>query len=123
MSIKRWSLMLAAAAPLVLGAPAPLLADEQQYVVVYVEFLPAVQKIGAQLLQRLADLGAASPGAISFTANQQIDRENFYVLVEIWKNSAAYTNFKNSANAQALIQKIQRYLEAPFDERDGTLIE
>jgi quinol monooxygenase YgiN len=123
MSIKRWSLMLAATAPLVLGVPAPVLADEQQYVVVYVEFLPAAQKFGAQLLQRLADLGAASPGAVSFTANQQIDRQNFYVLVEVWKNATYYQTFKNDPAVKALIQKIQRYLEAPFDERDGTLIE
>ena len=123
MSLRRWSLMLVATAVLYLGVPGPALADQQQYVVVYVEFLPTVQKFGAQLLKRLADLGAASPGAISFTANQQIDRQNFYVLIEIWKNADAYQAFKNAATTQALIQKIQPYLEAPFDERDGTLIE
>jgi len=123
MSKKRWWLPLSAIAPLVFGAPTPVHADQQQYVVVYVEFLPAVQKFGAQLLQRLADIGGASPGAISFTANQQIDRPNFYVLVEVWKNAAAYQTFKNAPTTQALIQKIQHFLEAPFDERDGTLIE
>src|SRR5262249_48729692 len=115
MSAKHWSLPLLALAPLALTAPGPARADQQQYVVVYVEFLPAVQDRGAQLLQRLADVGRASPGAISFSATQQLDRSNFYVLIEVWRNAMAHQDFQNSATTKALIKQIQPFLEAPFD--------
>ena len=122
MSAKRWWIPLAALAPLVFGASGPVRADQQQYVVIYVELLPAVQDHGAQLLDRLAALGRAS-GANSFTVNQEIQRSNFYVLLETWKNAGAYQAFLKQPKTQALLAQIGSFLEAPFDERDGTLIE
>jgi quinol monooxygenase YgiN len=127
MSAKHWSLPALAFATLALMPPAlmaPASAqDNRQFVVTYVEFLPAVQDHGAQLLQRLAAVGRASQGAISFTADREIGRSNFYVLIEVWRSSADYQDFKNSATTKALLNQIQPFLEAPFDERDGTLIE
>ena len=127
MSAKHWSLLACAyttmaLTPLALMAPASA-QDNRQFVVTYVEFLPAVQDHGAQLLQRLADVGRASHGVISFTADQEIGRSNFYVLIEVWRNPADFQDFKNSATTRALLNQIQPFLEAPFDERDGTLIE
>jgi quinol monooxygenase YgiN len=117
---KTWWLLLLTFAPLVLAAPAPAWADETQYVVIYVEFQPNTRPQGAKLLGQLAALGRASPGVISFSANSQIDRANFFVLIETWQSATAYQNFKNSA--ATLISQIEPLLEAPFDERDGVLI-
>lgn len=122
MSAKYWSLPLLALAPLVFAAPAPAGADQQQYVVVYVELLPALQEPGADLLDALAAFGRRR-GANSFSVNQEIGRSNFYVLLETWKSASDYQAFLKLDKTQALLKQIGHFLEAPFDERDGTLIE
>ena len=122
MSAKSSSLTLLLLASLTLTVPRQTRADEQQYVVAYVEFLPAFKDIGGELLERLAFLGRRAPGAISFSANQEIQRPNFYVLISVWKTAAARLTFE-STQAAALLGKIQPLLEAPIDIRPGTLIE
>jgi hypothetical protein len=72
MSAKKWSLPLLALAPLVFAAPGAAQADHQQYVVTYVEFLPAFKEVGGELIERLAAFGRAQPGAISFSSNAEI---------------------------------------------------
>jgi quinol monooxygenase YgiN len=114
---------LLALALLTFAAHWPARADTEQFVVTYVEFLPAKQDRGGELLERLAALGGRQTGAISFTANQEIQRPNFFVLLEIWINATARENFGNLGQTQALLGRIQRLLEVPFDERPGTLIE
>lgn len=67
---------LFAVALLALVARGPARADQEQFVVTYVEFLPAKQDRGEELLEQLARLGRRN-GAISFAANQEIQRPNF----------------------------------------------
>ena len=122
MSAKYRSLPLLALAPLVFATPAPARADQRQYVVVYVELLPALQEPGADLLDALASFGRRR-GANSFSVNQEIGRSNFYVLLETWKSASDYQAFLKLDKTQALLKQIGHFLEAPFDERDGTLIE
>ena len=46
------------------------------------------------------------------------------MLIETWKNQAAYDTFLTSPTTQALFTQLaQQFLIAPLDERDGTLIE
>jgi quinol monooxygenase YgiN len=124
MSAKIWSLLLLALTPLASAIPGPACAGEQrQYVVAYVEFLPASKEVGGKLLAQLAFLGRQAKGAISFSADQEIQRRNFYVLISVWKTAADRLTFEGSASAAALLAKIQPLLEAPIDIRPGTLIE
>jgi quinol monooxygenase YgiN len=122
MPAKYWLLPLLALALLAFLANRPAQADAQQFVVTYVEFLPAKQDRGEELVEQLAALGRRN-GAISFTANQEIQRPNFFVLLEIWMNANARQAFENLPQTQALLARIQPLLEVPFDERPGTLIE
>jgi quinol monooxygenase YgiN len=122
MPAKYWLLPLLALAPLTFAHGPARAADQEQFVVTYVEFLPANQDRGEELLERLAALGRRK-GAISFTANQQIQRPNFFVLLEIWQNANARQAFENLDQTQALLSRIQPLLEVPFDERPGTLVE
>jgi hypothetical protein len=123
--------MLAKASPLPLLALAllgfsivgPARADQQQYVVGYFEFLPAFKELGGNLLEQLASIGRHAKGAISFNAEQEIQRSNFYVLISVWETAADRLTFESSAQASALLGKIQPLLEAPIDIRPGTLIE
>src|SRR6266850_94182 len=122
MPAKYWLLPLLALGVLAFAAHGPARADQEQFVVTYVEFLPAKEDRGGELLERLAALGRRK-GAISFTANQQIQRPNFFVLLEIWPDATSRENFEDQAQVQRLLDRINRLLEVPFDERPGTLIE
>ena len=123
MRAKYWLLPLFALALLAFAQGPARAADQEQFVVTYVEFLPANQDLGEALLDVLAALGRRQQGAISFTANQEIQRPNFFVLLEVWTNAAARTDFENRNQTTRLLDRIQPLLEVPFDERPGTLIE
>jgi quinol monooxygenase YgiN len=122
MSAKLWSLPLLALAVLAFATPKTAGADPQQYVVTYVEFKPAFKEVGGELLEQLATFGQ-SKGAIRFSVNPEIGRPNSYVLIEIWDDAKSRQTFENRPKTQALLGAIQPLLEAPFDERPGTLIE
>ena len=122
MPAKYWLLPLLALAVLAFPAHGPGQVNLEQFVVTYVEFLPAKQDRGEELVEQLAALGRRN-GAISFTANEEIQRPNFFVLLEVWMNANARQVFENLAQTQALLARIQPLLEVPFDERPGTLIE
>jgi quinol monooxygenase YgiN len=123
MSITRWLMALLILAPMAFPNPVAAQSNEQQYVVVYVEFLPDAAAEGGQKLQQLEGLAHAAPGVLSFYVNQEIQRPNFYSLVEIWNSATAYQNFVSSSRTVALVNAIQPLLEAPFDVRPGNLVE
>ncbi|MGH7044976.1 MAG: putative quinol monooxygenase [Stellaceae bacterium] len=118
-----WLALLALAPGLFTGPALAQASQQQQYVVVYVEFLPAAAHQGGNKLNQLALLAHSSAGLVSFNVNQQLQRPNFYSLVEIWKDATAYQNFSSSADTQTLLNAIQPLLEAPFDYRPGNLVE
>jgi quinol monooxygenase YgiN len=123
MPAKYWLLPLLALALLTSAHGPAQAADQEQFVVTYVEFLPANQDLGEALLDVLAALGRRQQGAISFTANQEIQRPNFFVLIEIWRDANARQDFEALAPIAALMGQIMPLLEAPLDVRPGTLIE
>src|SRR5258705_5801285 len=102
--------------------PAVAQLNQQQYVVIYVEFKPADTKAGGQLLDDLASQGLASAGVIRFDVLQQVDRPNFFALFEIWSNAQTFAAFQSSSATVAIITQLTPLLEAPLDERDGNLL-
>jgi len=123
MPVKFWSLPLLALAIAAFAMPRLARADQPQYVVAYVEFLPASKEVGGKLLEQLASLGRHAKGAISLNVDQEIQRDNFYVLISVWETEADRLAFEGSAQAMPLLAKILQLLEAPIDIRPGTLIE
>ena len=123
LSIRHWLLALLIFVPAAFPGSVVANTDQQQFVVVYVEFLPASAAQGGQQLEQLAGLARAAAGIISFNVNQEIQRPNFYSLVETWNDAAAYQAFVNSSQTQAMLNAIQPLLEAPLDERAGNLVE
>jgi len=123
LSIRHWLLALLILAPAAFPGSVVANTDQQQFVVVYVEFLPAKAAQGGRQLEQLAGLARAAAGIISFNVNQEIQRPNFYSLVETWNDAAAYQAFVNSTQTQAMLNAIQPLLEAPLDERAGNLVE
>jgi quinol monooxygenase YgiN len=123
LSIRSWLLALLVFVPVASPGSVMAQADAQQYVVVYAEFLPATTAEGGRQLERLAELAREASGIISFNVNQEIQRPNFYSLVEIWEDAAAFQAFNNSSQTQAALNALQPLLEAPLDERPGNLAE
>src|SRR5215469_2952979 len=104
------------------AAPQLARADVQQYVVVYIELGPGSEAPGERILDQLAQV-AFTAGALRFDVDREVQRSNFYVLIETWSNQAVYDAFLASSITQALFTKLAQVQIAPPDERDGTLIE
>jgi quinol monooxygenase YgiN len=108
---------------LVTGAgPGLARADTQQYAVVYIELAPGSEAHGERILDQLAVV-AFTAGALRFDVDKEVQRSNFYVLIETWSNQAAHDAFMASSITKALFAQLAKVQIAPPDERDGTLIQ
>ena len=98
-------------------------AAPQQYVVVYGELAPNLraEQDGASVLEALTFLAKAD-GAQTFVVSEEIERPNFFSVVEVWPNAASYASFTGSAKTQRLLNELQPFLIAPLDERDGNFV-
>jgi quinol monooxygenase YgiN len=115
-------LFLLLAALFSFAGPAKAQINQQQYVVVYVEFKDADTKAGSEVLKELASQALASAGVIRFDVLQQVDRPNFFALFETWSSAQTFAAFQSSSATQAIITQLGPLLEAPLDERDGNLL-
>jgi quinol monooxygenase YgiN len=104
------------------AAPQLARADVQQYVVVYIELIPGSEAQAERVLDQLAARALAA-GALRFDVDNEVQRSNFYVLIETWQNQTVYDRFLGSPQTKALFTQLAQFLIAPTDERDGTLIE
>jgi quinol monooxygenase YgiN len=122
MFAKHWLRGLLALLLVTCAAPQLARADVQQYVVVYIELAPGSEAHGERLLDQLATV-AFTAGALRFDVDKEVQRSNFYVLIETWSNQATYDAFLSSSITQALFTQLAQLQIAPLDERDGTLIQ
>jgi len=122
MFAKNWLRGLLALLLATCAAPQLARADVQQYVVVYIELAPGSEASGERILDGLAQV-AFTAGALRFDVDKEVQRSNFYVLIETWSNQATYDAFLNSNTAQELFTQLAQVQIAPSDERDGTLIQ
>jgi len=104
------------------AAPQLARADVQQYVVVYIELIPGSEAQAERVIDQLAARALAA-GALRFDVDKEVQRSNFYVLIETWQNQTVYESFSGSLQTKALFTQLAPFLIAPTDERDGTLIE
>ena len=127
LNVPKWVLMEAAVAACTLMPTACALAQSstatQQFVITYGELAP---NDGARLaavpqLDHLVRL-ASQNGALYFTVNWEIERPEFFSIIQIWRDIAAYSAFTSSSNVQQTFSNLQPSLIAPLDERDGNLI-
>ena len=98
---------------------------QTQYVVVYGEVAPSGRAIrqAQSLLNYLAELAKQANGSILFSVNTEVERPNFFSLVEIWQDATTYAAFTSASGTQQVVQQLQPLLIAPLDERDGNLVE
>jgi quinol monooxygenase YgiN len=125
----RWNLLTGATlAGLAALSPTPSAQAQtapQQYVVVYGEFKPNPNAVrqGTHTLEYLTRLARQSSGIVHFASYTEIERPNFFSLIEIWQDSASFTAFENASDTQKALGDLQPDLIAPLDERDGNLVE
>ena len=98
---------------------------QTQYVVVYGEVAPSERAIrqAQSLLNYLAESAKQSNGSILFSVTTEVERPNFFSLVEIWQDAATYAAFTSASGTQQVVQHLRPLLIAPLDERDGNLVE
>ncbi len=116
-------LLLIAALPLVAAAahaqaPAPAPAPSGPvHVATYVEVAPASAKAGVALLRQYRDAARKEDGNLRVEVAQEHGRPNRLVLLEIWKDQAAFeAHGKNAATAQ-FRDKLKGIHAGPYDER------
>jgi quinol monooxygenase YgiN len=122
MFAKHWWRGLLALLLVTCGTPRLAHAEVEQYVVVYIELAPGSEASGERILDQLATV-AFTAGARRFDVDKEVQRSNFYVLIERWGNQATYEAFLTSSTTQALFTQLAKLQIAPPDERDGTLIQ
>ena len=97
-------------------------SDQQQFVVIYVEFKPADINAGERVLDDLAAQALASAGVIRFDVLHQVGRRNFFALFEIWSSAETFAAFQSSSATESILAELTPMLECPLDERDGVLL-
>jgi quinol monooxygenase YgiN len=107
----------------------PGLASAQQaktsdeiYVVNHVDVTGENADAASALLQRYGADTRKDKGALRVEAAVQMARPNHFVVIEVWRDKAAYDAHVDAAHTKQFREKIQPMLGSPFDERLHTII-
>jgi quinol monooxygenase YgiN len=87
------------------------------YVVTYVEVMPNAVASGTALLRQYRDASAKEDGNLRADALQEIDRPNRFVIVEAWRDKAAFDAHGQSAATAKFHDKLTPIADAPYDQR------
>lgn len=90
---------LAIAIGLAIVSPAPAQTDGAVYVVTYLDVSKDWVDQGAGLIKQYRGLSAHQPGNLEFSVMQETARPNRFVIVEGWKDQAAFAAHEKSADA------------------------
>jgi quinol monooxygenase YgiN len=93
------------------GAAAPI------HVATYVEVGSASDKDGIKLLKQYREASRKENGNLRTEVAQEIGRANRFVVLEIWKDQAAFEAHGKSAGTGAFRDKLKAIQNAPYDER------
>jgi quinol monooxygenase YgiN len=83
---------------LALAAPAQAQTADAVHVVTYLDVSTDWVVQGAGLIKQYRDVSAKQAGNLEFTALQEVNRPNRFVLVEGWKDQAAFDAHQKSAD-------------------------
>src|ERR1700685_3288301 len=87
------------------------------YVVTYVEVMPSAVTPGVALLKQYRDASAKEDGNLRAEALQEIDRPNRFVVLEAWRDKAAFDAHGQNAGTAQFREKLRPVADAPYDER------
>jgi quinol monooxygenase YgiN len=87
------------------------------HVVTYVEVAPASAAAGEKALRQYRDAVAKESGNQRSEVAQEIGRQNRFVILEVWKDQAAFDAHGKGTPASQLRDKLKSILAGPADER------
>lgn len=91
--------------------------EDAVYVATYVEAMPNAVAPAGILLRRYRDEGRAENGNLRFDVLAEIARPNRFVIVEAWRDKAAFEAHTQSAGAARFREQISAIQDAPPDQR------
>jgi len=87
------------------------------HVATYVEVAAASVKVGAELLTQYRDASRKESGNMRAEVAREIGRPNRFVVLETWKDQAAFDAHGKSASTTAFRDKLKTVHGGPYDER------
>jgi quinol monooxygenase YgiN len=87
------------------------------HVATYVEVAVASAKDGAALLKQYRDASRKEDGNLRSEVAQELGRANRFVVLEIWKDQAAFEAHGKSAGTTQFRDKLKAIQHGPYDER------
>lgn len=87
------------------------------HVATYVEVATGSVKEGIALLKQYRDAARKEDGSTRVGVGQELGRANRFVVLEIWKDQAAFDAHGKSAGTTAFRDKLKSIQNAPYDER------
>src|SRR5260370_18075151 len=96
----RWAAAagLALGIGIAVGAPAPAETGEAAHAVTYLDVSTDWVAQGVGLIKHYRDLSGHQTGNLEFTVRQEVNRPNRFVIVEGWKDQAAFAAHEKSAD-------------------------
>ncbi len=87
------------------------------YVVTHVDFTPRNAAAGEKALQQYAIDSRKEPGAVRFEVLQEAAQANHFIMLETWRDRAAYDAHLGTPTTVRFREAIQPLIGAPFDVR------
>ena len=100
-----------------LGAAARAEGAAPVHVATYIEIVAASVKDGVALLTQYRDASRKENGNMRSEVAREIGRPNRFVVLEVWKDQAAFEAHGKSASTSAFRDKLKTIHGAPHDER------
>ena len=100
-----------------LGAAARAEGAAPIHVATYIEIVAASVKDGVALLTQYRDASRKENGNMRAEVAREIGRPNRFVVLEVWKDQAAFEAHGKSASTSAFRDKLKTIHGAPHDER------
>jgi quinol monooxygenase YgiN len=108
---------LTIAAATLFGVATAVAQDASVYGATYVEVAPGSIPQGIALLKSLAAASREEDGDLGFQVAQERDRPNRFVVIEAWKDQAAFEGHRKGKPYAEFNEKLVPIRNAPLDER------
>jgi len=96
---------------------APSVVRNAIYVATHVDVVPPRKEDGVAALRRLGDESRRADGNLRFEVVQQINRQNHFTVVEIWKDAKAVEAHSIAPATREFRDKLATMTGALYDER------
>jgi len=114
--MRRWG-MLGAIAVILMAASHSEAAADAVYVATYLDVRSASTGEGAALAARYERATRSDAGNIGVEALQEIGRANRFVIIESWKDPAAFADHERAAHTLEFRGQLAAIHRSPYDQR------